>query len=257
MTRLTAFATHLALSFLIFLVLAYLVVFVWYPGILFDTDGGWRGMRIIIAVDLVLGPLLTLTVFKPGKPGLKTDLTLIGLLQAVCLTAGTWVVWSEKPEAIIYVDGRFQSVTADDFRDNGLPGTPDLDHLGNGRPKWVMVEVPDDKDELARFRAEIFLAQVTPIAAVDRYVTFDPTHPQFVNQPRSLGALAETPEGTQAMAAFAAEHGPLEDFDFYLFTTRYVFAYAAFDRKTRELVGLLDLPLRQGQDDAAKTARAG
>ena len=51
MTRYSAFAIHLGISFLIFLVLAYMIVFVWYPGILFDTDGGWRGMQIIIGVD--------------------------------------------------------------------------------------------------------------------------------------------------------------------------------------------------------------
>ncbi len=251
MTRWTAFATHLGLSFIVFLALAYLVVFVWYPGILFDTDGGWRGMRIIVAVDLVLGPVLTLAVFKPGKPGLKTDLTIIGVLQTVCLVAGTYIVWAEKPEAIIYVDGRFQTVTVDDFRDNGLPGTPDLDHLDAGNPKWVLVEVPTDPNELADFRAEVFKRRVTPIAAVGRYVAFDPRHPQFVNQPRDLGKLAATPQGAQAIAAFAAEHGPIDAYDFYLFTTRYVYTYAAFDRETGEMVGLLDLPQRQSGADQA------
>ena len=63
MSRFRAAGLHLAISFLIFLMLAYLVVFTWYPGIFFDTDGGWRGMRIIIGVDLVLGPALTLVVY--------------------------------------------------------------------------------------------------------------------------------------------------------------------------------------------------
>ena len=101
MNRFSAFAIHLAISFVIFLVLAYLVVFEWYPGILFDTDGGWRGMRIIIGVDLVLGPALTLVAYKHGKPGLKFDLVCIALLQTVCLTAGTYVVWSERPLAAL------------------------------------------------------------------------------------------------------------------------------------------------------------
>ena len=69
MSRFKAFGIHLGISFVIFVFLAYLVVMEWYPGLLFDTDGGWRGMRIIIAVDLVLGPLLTLVVYRAGKPG--------------------------------------------------------------------------------------------------------------------------------------------------------------------------------------------
>ena len=75
MSRYRAAAIHLGLSALLFVALAYLVVFVWYPGFFFETDGGWEGIRIIAAVDLVVGPLLTLIVFKAGKPGLRFDLT--------------------------------------------------------------------------------------------------------------------------------------------------------------------------------------
>ena len=112
MTRLSAFATHLGISFIIFLALAYLVVFHWYPGILFDADGGWRGMQIIFAVDLVLGPMLTLAVFKPGKPGLKTDMTFIGLLQTVCLIAGTYVVWADFGQGMTQAPMDAVTVTA-------------------------------------------------------------------------------------------------------------------------------------------------
>ena len=99
MSRFSAFSIHLGISFLIFLLLAYLVVFQWYPGIFFDNDGGWRGMRIIVAVDLVLGPLLTLVVFKAGKPGLRTDLTLIGLFRLyACVPApGSFMVRDHWP----------------------------------------------------------------------------------------------------------------------------------------------------------------
>ena len=52
MTRYRAFAIHLGISLAIFTVLAYLVLAVWYPDLFFTTDGGWQGIRIIIAVDL-------------------------------------------------------------------------------------------------------------------------------------------------------------------------------------------------------------
>ena len=92
MSRWQAFAIHLGISSLIFIGLAYLVFYHWYPDFFFDTDGGWEGMRIIVAVDLILGPCLTLIVFKAGKPGMKTDLIMIGVFQAVCLAAGVYVV---------------------------------------------------------------------------------------------------------------------------------------------------------------------
>lgn len=68
MSRYLAAFYHLLISLVVFCFLAYLVVFVWYPEFFYSIDGGWEGMRIIIAVDLVLGPTLTLVVFKAGKP---------------------------------------------------------------------------------------------------------------------------------------------------------------------------------------------
>jgi len=54
MSRYLAAFYHLLISLAVFAVLAYLVVFVWYPDFFYSIDGGWEGMRIIIAVDLVL-----------------------------------------------------------------------------------------------------------------------------------------------------------------------------------------------------------
>ena len=50
------------------------------------------------------------------KPGLKFDLSVIAVLQTVCLIAGTWVVWSERPLAVVYVDSRFEVLTANDYK---------------------------------------------------------------------------------------------------------------------------------------------
>ena len=77
MTRISAFLVHLGISFAIFLALAYLVVFIWYPDFFFSTDGGWQGIRIIALVDLVLGPVLTLCVFV--GTAIIVDLRLLGV----------------------------------------------------------------------------------------------------------------------------------------------------------------------------------
>ena len=43
------------------------MLFEWFPDFYYAIDGGWEGMRLIIGVDLVLGPMLTLVVFKARK----------------------------------------------------------------------------------------------------------------------------------------------------------------------------------------------
>jgi len=168
MSRFSAFAIHLGISLAIFFVLAYLVVFEWYPGLFFDTDGGWQGIRIIIGVDLVLGPTLTLIVFKAGKPGLKTDLALIGLLQFVCLFAGTYVVYEQRPQLVAFNDGRFTVMTDDDFSDD--TALPDLTSFPGDDPKWVLVEIPQDPIAEAEFRSATFKQGKLIATATENYI---------------------------------------------------------------------------------------
>ncbi len=67
MTKRRAFAIHLTASVTIFLIFLGIMFFVWYPAPYFEIDGGWRVLRILAGVDVVLGPLLTLIVFEPGS----------------------------------------------------------------------------------------------------------------------------------------------------------------------------------------------
>ncbi|KAB0769044.1 hypothetical protein F7O87_33620, partial [Pseudomonas aeruginosa] len=62
-SRWRAFFIHLLISLAIFIVLLAIICLWWYPGALFEIAGGWQGVRIVAAVDMVLGPLLTLVVY--------------------------------------------------------------------------------------------------------------------------------------------------------------------------------------------------
>ncbi len=144
--RYQAFGIHIVISALIFIILASIIVFVWYPEFLFETDGGWEGIRLIASVDFIIGPTLTLIIYKVGKAGLKFDLFLIGLIQFCCLFAGSWVVYQERPVAIIYVNGVFQTMSKDSFDFHEI-NINEVFKLDNKIPAWVYVELPQDKSE--------------------------------------------------------------------------------------------------------------
>ncbi|MFT7653793.1 MAG: hypothetical protein ACI9ON_000281 [Limisphaerales bacterium] len=241
MSRYSAFAIHLAISFLIFLALAYLIVFEWYPGILFDADGGWRGMRIIIGVDLVLGPTLTLVAYKHGKPGLKFDLACIALLQTVCLTAGTYVVWSERPLAVVYVDSRFEVLTADDFPE----GAPDFSHYLDEGPPWLAVNIAANVEEEAEFRQAAFKAGRSLATMSDLYIPFTSKSPAFINDPRDISTIIGRDQGQAGLDQWLATHGgSVEDYSFYTFSTRYVYRYMGYRKETGENLGFLEVQPR-------------
>lgn len=109
---------HFILSLLAFLGLLGVSMTLWYPDILFQADGGWQGLRIVVLVDVVLGPLLTFIVFNPHKPLRETmlDLSVIILLQLAALGYGVYTTWSQKPSVVVLLDQVLYPLTAKDWQ---------------------------------------------------------------------------------------------------------------------------------------------
>lgn len=152
--RWRAFAIHLGISLAILAVLLWLLFFHWFPGYLFDTDGGWQAAQIIIGVDIVLGPLLTLIAANPAKTTahLRKDFTVIALVQVAALSVGTWIAWENRPYALLWSDGVVRSMPAAVFRDE--PAARDWIRAQPGAlPVAVYVDLPADPE----VRGEIFL----------------------------------------------------------------------------------------------------
>jgi hypothetical protein len=110
--RYQAFAVHMAISLVIFFILLVCITQYWYPGILFDTGNGWKAIGIIIGIDLILGPLLTLIVFNHNKSSLKFDLWVIALVQAAALIYGTWTIHQTRPIALAFINSSFSTLYA-------------------------------------------------------------------------------------------------------------------------------------------------
>jgi len=106
MTKRNAFLIHLGFSLLIFFILLLMIIYIWYPAPYFDTAYRMKWIKIIAFVDLVLGPGLTLLVFKPGKPSLKMDMTVVLLLQLSALSWGVYNAWSVHPKMTVYFDNQ-------------------------------------------------------------------------------------------------------------------------------------------------------
>lgn len=144
MSRLKAATIHFTISFSIFLIFLYFILIQWYPKPLFSTDGGWQVIKIIVGVDLILGPLLTLIVFKAGKPGLKFDLTMIAFIQILALSWGGYNTYNERPAALIYTFDFFTPVPAYQLEEQGITAEK-LKEFGDGWPVLIYIDVPKEK----------------------------------------------------------------------------------------------------------------
>jgi hypothetical protein len=106
-SRPRAVLTHLGVSAAIVGAACMLIFFVWYPHPYFLAMGASQVLRVLIGVDLVLGPLLTAIVFKPGKRGLKLDLTVIALVQLAAFVYGVTTIYRGRPYFTVFAVDRF------------------------------------------------------------------------------------------------------------------------------------------------------
>lgn len=145
-SRWKAAGIHLGISLSIGLVLAILLRFVWYPPPYFHASGADELVLLLVGVDLVLGPLLTLVVFRSGKWGLYFDLAVIGLAQAAAFVYGVSVVLASRPVFLVATVDRFVVVTAGEVSDSDLRQgmVPQFRQRSFTGPRLVFALYPDD-----------------------------------------------------------------------------------------------------------------
>lgn len=146
--KLKALAAHLSISAVMVAIALWLMLWYWFPGPLFATDGGGVGLKLLLLVDLVLGPLLTFVVFNPGKARrlMVLDLSLIAAIQLAAYGYGLWNIHSVRVTALAFHEGMFYSVTADRFALQTIE-PESWQALGAEPPYLAAVREPGDGDE--------------------------------------------------------------------------------------------------------------
>lgn len=225
---------HIAISFVVFLVLLYFIFFEWYPQPYFAVDGGWQGIRILFGVDVVLGPALTFVIFNPAKRRreIVTDLSLVVLLQISALVWGVFTVHDQRPVAIVAFDGTLGPVVADAYEKQGID-IRNLAQFDARQPPLIFQRVPHG----AEFTRSIGLrgSGVDRSAQMFLYERFDERLPElFANAAAwERRATSAKPELRERLERVRAAHGA--DVAFLPFGGRYGEAVVAFSR-TGEVV---------------------
>jgi hypothetical protein len=110
MTRYRAASIHLAMSAAIVGTVLAIVFLFWYPGFSFRISGAVIPVFVLVGVDLVLGPTLTLIVYVHGKWGLKFDLFFIAVVQLTALLYGSYTLYAERPSYMVFAVDRVSLV---------------------------------------------------------------------------------------------------------------------------------------------------
>jgi hypothetical protein len=181
--RKAAFASglHFLASCSIVILASALVFLVWYPYPYRDLSGGRELFLLVMGVDIVCGPLLTLVLFNPVKPKaeLWRDMALVVLIQLGALGYGLWSVWQARPLYLVLEVDRYKVVTRPVVDEVALATLPsELQSRWWAGPMVVGVREPKDVQEREKImfesvqggrdyaeRPEFYLPYAGPVAA--------------------------------------------------------------------------------------------
>jgi hypothetical protein len=212
-TRTQAAGIHLAISVAIAATVLAALLLVWYPQPYFRLAGGLGLMLILIGVDVVLGPVLTLIVYQPEKKSLRFDLAVIAAVQVAALAYGLWVMAQARPAFVVFAGERFTIVAANAILPESFAGAkPPFDRVPLDGPMIVGARVPTDPKE--RERVMMMLMSGIDLPQLPRYyVPFADMHDTLQAKARPLAEFERrSPEAQAAVAATIARSGRRRDF---------------------------------------------
>ncbi len=187
-------ALHLAISALVAAMAAFLVFGVWYPHPFGTVSGGTELFTLLIVVDVVIGPLLTLVLYNPLKPRreLQRDLLLVAALQLGALLYGLHAVHAARPVFLAFEGNRFRAVSAAELDPASLKearhGLARLSHLG---PLTIAARLaqPTDADFTESVRQSV--SGLHPSLRPSRWEPYDAYRPSVKAELRPLQRLMD------------------------------------------------------------------
>lgn len=112
-------ALHVLVSAAVVGTVVAIIFLAWYPSPYFRISGAEQVLRVLIGVDLVLGPLLTVYLYKPGKKGLWFDMWFIAIVQISALVYGIVVIHEQRPQYLVFSGDRFAVLPEADIVGDG------------------------------------------------------------------------------------------------------------------------------------------
>lgn len=188
--RLKFFLSHLFISLLITLLIISVVFFVWYPSPLAKAIGVTKIFFIMLTIDVIVGPLLGLLVYKEAKKSLKFDLSVIIAIQIVALCYGIYSIEQGRPAWLAYNVDRFELVRKNEvIEDNISQALPQYQRISWSKPEYVAVQFSKDKNQRNQDMFSEVLGGISLAQKPERYVELTQAKNQIQQHAKNLEDL--------------------------------------------------------------------
>jgi hypothetical protein len=196
---------------------------------------------LVGGIDLIVGPLLTLIVYKQGKPSLRMDLSIIALVQATFLSMGLYTMFESRPVFLVASTKSFDLVFAPDITPERLAKAhiPRFQTLSLTKPQLVGAKLPADADERMHI-VNSALAGAGDLQTMPQYyVEYEEIIPDIIANSQPLKAGKDASEhAIAAMVDAAKAYGRnAEDVRYMSLGSSRGYAAMLVDAKTGQVIG--------------------
>ena len=246
MSRWRASFIHLMLSFLIVGSVAAYVIYFWYPIALLPMAKADQLLAMVGGIDLIVGPLLTLIVYKHGKKTLKMDLTVIALIQAAFLSMGLYTLFESRPVYLVSSGKMFNLVFASEITPENLAkANAKYQQFGFAHPTLVGAVMPNDIEERTRIVMSALGGGADLQHMPQHYVDYSQIAPQVL---QNAWSLSNAPKLSLQNAAIlqkaASKYGyQAEDVRFMHLGSSRGYAVILLNAKNAQPIGYVSLDL--------------
>ena len=189
--RIKFFIKHLSASFIVALLVLGWVFTLWYPAPLAKATGVTHIVLLMIAIDVIIGPVLGFIIYKAHKQSLKFDLMVIVLLQIFALGYGVYSVSEGRPVWTVFNGNRFELVRNNEIIDASANSRVDNGyyHPSLLGPKYVAVKIAEDQLEREKNMFEELQGSISLAQRPERYVAIAEANGRIIETAEDISDL--------------------------------------------------------------------
>ena len=225
---------------LAFLIFAY---FLWFPHSFSDLGGFYKTAWMLIFVDLVLGPLLVLFIYKENKKHLVFDINVLLTIQLTAFLFGAYSLYLKHPAYVVFSVDRFVLTNVS----NLYPIPSWSDQIKNhffSSPQFVVANLPTDSIERHNLTLEVMLLGKPDIDSRPKYFSpFTRDTDIVMSKSINIEQLDLDVQAKEKMSLFTKEHeGKIDEFAFFpLRGNNKKDMVWVFNKKTAKPVDIIDI----------------
>ena len=189
--RIKFFIKHLSASFIVALLVLGWVFTLWYPAPLAKATGVTHIVLLMIAIDVIIGPVLGFIIYKAHKKSLKFDLMVIVLLQIFALGYGVYSVSEGRPVWTVFNGNRFELIRNNELLDVSVDSSVDNEyyHPSLLGPKYVAVKIAEDSLERKKNMFDEVMGDISLAQRPERYVAIAEANGRIIETAEDISDL--------------------------------------------------------------------